>query len=121
MNYIGTVHNLAPEDPMLRYRGQAICEYVLNDFHGNFAGKAIFLPPGEERDEKIKKLVGEFHKMMENLGKLLPADKKFICSDNTCIYDFIIGGYFCNLVLNEYALDTEMWTKEYEKAPARVK
>ena len=76
---------------------------------------------GAEREEKMKVLVVQFHAFMANLEKMLPADKKFICCDTTCVYDFQIGGFFCNLPLNEFAKDKEMWAAEWEKAPARVK
>ena len=58
---------------------------------------------------------------MANFAKLLPADKKFICCDDTCVYDFQVGGFFTNVVHNEFAKDKEMWAAEWEKAPARVK
>jgi hypothetical protein len=76
---------------------------------------------GAEKDEKMKTMVVEFHKFMAILAKLLPADKKFIHCDSTCIYDFQVAGFFCNLVLNESAKDKEMWAAEWEKAPERVK
>ena len=32
INYLGTLHNLIPSDPFLKYRGSSIKEYFENDF-----------------------------------------------------------------------------------------
>ena len=88
MNYLGTVYKMAPEDPMLQYKGQMLCEHFWNDFFGKYVPMTLFMPPGAEREEKMKVVVVEFHKFMANLAKLLPADKKFIYGDVTSVYDF---------------------------------
>ena len=120
-NYLGAVYKLAPEDPLAQYKGQVICEHMWNDFFGKYVPSTLFMPPGAERDEKLKVLMTEFQKFCVNLAKLLPEDKKFISGDTTTVYDFQVAGFFTNLVLNEFAKDKDVWAVEWEKAPARVK
>jgi len=58
--------------------------------------------------------------VLETLAKNLP-DSKFITGDELSIYDFTIGGWFTNLVLNPNAKYKAHFDTVWANAPEKVK
>ena len=61
------------------------------------------------------------HPWMAKLEKRLSADKKYLCGDELTIFDFIVAGFFTNVICNPSAKEAQLWATHYEKAPERVK
>lgn len=58
---------------------------------------------------------------MNDLAKCM-GDDKFICGDSLTVADFVCGGFYVNLVLNEENRYKELWAEGFNSAaPDRLK
>ncbi len=72
----------------------------LDDTNNDF--DAPYLSKSKDDDEEVKKLFSEvFPKFLSNAEKYLDDGHKFLVSDNLTIADFIIGGFYVNVVTNK--------------------
>lgn len=54
MNYLGTVYNLKPKDPLLVHRGQSFQQYFEKDFQYKFLNYPVFYAPKEAKPALLK-------------------------------------------------------------------
>ena len=113
---------MIPKDPLLTYKGESLVALLRDDFM-QFAITGI-MAAGKSNDpaQAIDTILTElFDAYLEKFGRNLGATK-FICGDKLTIFDFTIGGFFCNVVLNLKGHHNQVWKKHLdEKAPDNVK
>jgi len=125
LNYIGTIHNLKPTDPMTNYKGEKAVEHYSGDYSGKHAGKMLFASD-EARPailEAITAADGPFIAMLNSLTTKCLGDSKFLCGDEITIHDFAVAGAFCNVTLNPNNVKVGPTMKKCfdANAPARLK
>ena len=100
LNYIGTLHGLTPDDPMMRYWGECTVQHKLDMIRPLFG--AII-----EADEHLQlKKTEDFAKggmkmYLEQLDKRL-IKGKFICGDKLTWYDFMIFPLWTDVIENPH-------------------
>ena len=87
LNYLGAVHKLKPEDPMVCYNAEKCVAVGMDDFMMKHFVKAMYSPE-DKRDDLIKEVIDvHMPAMLANLEKCLPSTK-LLCGDSSTIYDF---------------------------------
>lgn len=120
LNYLGAVHKLKPEDPMVCYHAEKCVALSFDDFMMKHFFKAHFMPE-EQRAPAIKEIMDvHMPAWLANLEKALPSTK-LLCGDSSTIYDFQLGGGIVNLIINPNAKDAALWAPAWEKAGPKVK
>merc|ERR1712150_224508 len=84
----------------------------------------LFFAKEEEKEGLIDAMVaddGQWPAFLKTLSDKCLGDSKFICGDNLTIADFVVGGWFTNVVFNPNR-KTPKFNEAYEKhAPERLK
>ena len=114
---IGRKYGFYPEDPMLAYKSDAVCDY-LEDRVMEFVGPAFCAP--EDKEAKMKVVFEEaFPKLMKNLDSFIP-EAGWITGDKMCVADFQLGNLYGSLMTNpkgRYGIEDGKWKEALEQYP----
>ena len=123
LDYVCKTYKLQPEDPYTNWLGASFTAYGFDDFFMKHI-RPIIVAPDDQKAALIEKAFagGEFTKYLTTFdARLKKQGTKFLCGDSICEYDFVIGGFFPNVVLNPNSKLAEHFAKYYADAPASVK
>lgn len=111
-------HGLKPNDALKVYKGESLSHFIVDDYFVKEYAKAAFSPDADElvKDAILVKLPA----VLETLAKNLP-DSKFLTGEELSIYDFTVGGWFMNLILNPNAKYKAHFDVVWASAPEKVK
>ena len=119
LNYVGLTYGLKPADAMQIYKGESLSHFVVDDYFVKVYAKAAWAPENTDKLVEEAILVG-LPPVLETLAKNM-GNTKFLAGDNLTIYDFTVGGWFTNLVLNQNAKYKAHFEVVWANAPEKVK
>lgn len=100
------------------HKGESLSHFIVDDYFVKEYAKAAFSP---DADELVKDaILVKLPLALDTLAKNWP-ESKFITGDQVSIYDFTIGGWFLNLVLNPNAKYRAHFEVVWANAPEKLK
>ena len=119
--YLARVHKFEAENDMDYYRGESMYSHFAEDLQERAMYKVFFMPEGEEKVKAKAQLFEKtFPEFFERVDSWV-AGKKYLLGDKLTLYDFAIGGFFHNMVLNAGNPDSAQWAPIWEKAGENLK
>ena len=112
-------------DPLSNFKGEKAVEHTTGDFVGKHM-MAIMFAPDDQRDAKLDELCGAegpYRKFLNSLSSKCLGDTKFLCGDTVTVHDYVVAGFFVNVVLNpnNVKVAPKMKATYEECAPDRLK
>ena len=98
LEYVGATYNMKGPNPRAVHRGHSIDEFVVSDFQFKIYLKAFYAPQNQVQ-ALLAEAFAKVPEIFDKLESILP-DTKFLTGDSLSIYDFTVGGFFCNIVVN---------------------
>ena len=100
------------------HKGESLSHFIVDDYFVKEYAKAAFSP---DADELVKDaILVKLPLALDTLAKNWP-ESKFITGDQLSIYDFTVGGWFLNLVLNPNAKYRAHFEVVWANAPEKLK
>ena len=118
-NYVAACNGFCTPDAMAEYKCTRLMEDVYTDRLFPAFKKVI---ESKYDPECMKNFCECYCKAVECMDKCLDANCKFLCGNKLVVYDFIIAGFWMNVVCNPCCKCKDEMCKLYdEKTPPKVK
>ena len=112
-NFISYKYGFTPSSSYKRYVGDQVLESLQNDLYKHL----VKLFNDKENGPAIIEDICEVHfpNWLKSFDANLESSNLFLINDSLTLYDFEIGGFFLNTVLNPNSPYKEFWDKSMKK------